>query len=542
MGIGTLEKMKPTWEVPTSCLELVRTSVLETLQADFYHNPDEHAEAAIKLHKEVAERYPNFYKDIFSDPEFTDYFLDAHLIMSLPYLLQDEENIDIILKNILEIQPNRIEDLYRICKMKELFGITVPNKILRKIFEIQTKHIENEKGKEYIGFLGVKYASGLKNIMASIRVRKRMLTPTWREVMDWAFLKPKGAVYATLAMREASKLRHLVKKRTALDFNPQKVPFTIFQGYAKALGLSEEEIFKKGYKLMTKNEVRRYLNALQEHGVLDSAYHKKKIEEKVMKVETDLVQLFYALKVLDEKAKDILLKKGKEEFDKAVNDLEILKDKKISVAIDCSGGCAGHSNMLDPKIQKKIIANEPIPKWAKIVQRESFNANILLGKVITDASGASVTYLFNEIVQEVKLPETFEELVEELKKLECSGGSNILDALENAISDNPDIVFIITDLNENVPFMGALKARLEEIAKKFSGTIIFVVTETVLERAEAVLLDDLIREKGLQNVFIIPVHQLKQLKKGFILIKLLEKAKKVYATTQKKKKKKEVTA
>ena len=47
MGIGNLEKMKPTYETPTEILELVRTSVLETLQPDFYHSPDEHAKSAI---------------------------------------------------------------------------------------------------------------------------------------------------------------------------------------------------------------------------------------------------------------------------------------------------------------------------------------------------------------------------------------------------------------------------------------------------------------------------------------------------------------
>jgi len=513
----------------------VRMSVLETLQADFYHSPDEHAKSAIELHKKVSKKYPNFYIDVFSDTEFTDYFLDAHKIMSLPYILQDEENIDLVLKNLLETQPNRLEDAYRICKMKEMFGISVPTRILRKLFEIQTKYLENEKGKDYIGFIGVKYASGIKNIMATTRTKKSKLSPVWKEVMQWTFNKS-DIDYSTPAMYEASRLRYLVKSKKPLDFKPKNIPFTVWQGYAKALGLSEEEIFKQ-YKLMTKNETRRYLNTLQKYGILESQYHKQKIEEKVMKTQADLLQLFYGIKVLDNKAKDILLKKGKQEFDTVVTDMQkLLKDKKTAIAIDCSGGCAGHTNMLNPDIQKKIVAGEPVPNWAKIIQRETFNANVLIAKVLSDSSKSSKVYLFNESVQETELPSTFESLIEELKTVQCSGGSNILDAVQSAIKSNPDIAFIVTDLNENVPFQGALKSKLEEIAKSFSGVIIFIITETIVERPDAVQLDSLIRDKKLFNVFLIPVRQLKQLEKGFTLIKLLEKAKKVFAKSKKKKK------
>jgi len=535
MGIGNLEKMQPTHETPTEILELVRMSVLETLQADFYHSPDEHAKSAIELHKKVSKKYPNFYIDVFSDTEFTDYFLDAHKIMSLPYILQDEENIDLVLKNLLETQPNRLEDAYRICKMKEMFGISVPTRILRKLFEIQTKYLENEKGKDYIGFIGVKYASGIKNIMATTRTKKSKLSPVWKEVMQWTFNKS-DIDYSTPAMYEASRLRYLVKSKKPLDFKPKNIPFTVWQGYAKALGLSEEEIFKQ-YKLMTKNETRRYLNTLQKYGILESQYHKQKIEEKVMKTQADLLQLFYGIKVLDNKAKDILLKKGKQEFDTVVTDMQkLLKDKKTAIAIDCSGGCAGHTNMLNPDIQKKIVAGEPVPNWAKIIQRETFNANVLIAKVLSDSSKSSKVYLFNESVQETELPSTFESLIEELKTVQCSGGSNILDAVQSAIKSNPDIAFIVTDLNENVPFQGALKSKIEEIAKSFSGVIIFIITETIVERPDAVQLDSLIRDKKLFNVFLIPVRQLKQLEKGFTLIKLLEKAKKVFAKSKKKKK------
>ena len=535
MGIGNLEKMQPTHETPTEILELVRMSVIETLQADFYHSPDEHAKSAIELHKKVAKKYPNFYLDVFSDPDFTDYFLDAHKIMSLPYILQDEENIDLVLKNLLETQPNRLEDIYRICKMQEMFGISVPTRILRKLFLVQSKYLENEKGKDYIGFIGVKYASGIKNIMATTRTKNSKLSSTWQEVMQWVFNKS-YLEYSTPVMQEASKLRNLVKSKKPLDFKPKNIPFTVWQGYAKSLGLSEEEIFKQ-YKLMTKNETRRYLNTLQKYGILDSQYHKQKIKSKVMKTRSDLLQLFYGIKVLDNKAKEILLKKGKQEFDTIVTNLQkIIENKKITISVDCSGGCAGHTNMLNPDIQKKIVSGESIPNWAKIIQRETFNANVLIAKVLSDASKSSKVYLFNESVQETELPSTFESLVEELKKVQCSGGSNILDAVKSAIESNPDIAFIITDLNENVPFQGALKSKLEEIAKSFSGTIIFVITETIVERPDALQLDKIIRDKKLFNVFLIPVRQLGQLEKGFTLIKLLEKAKKVFVTSKKKKK------
>lgn len=538
MGLKSLEKIQPTHETPTEVLELVRTSVLEDLQPDFYHKADEHVKSTIKLHKEIAKKYPTFYADVFSDKEFTNYFLDASKVIALPYLLQDKDNIDIAFKNILDVQINRLDTLYNVCKNKDLFDVEVRNYILRKIFVAQLKYIENEKPKEYIGMISVKYAKLLEDIMASIRVRKQDLPPVWQESLHWIFGKHEEYDYTLNALKEAAKIRKLIKEKKKLNFVPKYIPFENWRGWATSLGLSDEEIFKKGYKLMTKNETRRYLATLQKYGLLESTYHKKKIEKKIMKTEADLVQLFYALKVLDEQAKDILMKKGQEEYDNVVKNLkEILKDKKISVAIDCSGGCAGFTNLLNPDMQKKIIKGEDVPKWAKIVQRETFNVNVLIGKILSSASKKAKAYLFNETVQETELPEKFDELVEELKKVQCGGGSNILEAVNKAIEDNPDIAFIVTDMNENVPFQGALKSQIEKIAKKFQGMIIFIVTEVVVERPKAILLDDIIREKELTNVFMIPVKRMKQIEKGFVLIKLIEKAKKLFVTVTKKKKK-----
>ena len=534
MGIKSLEKMTPTYETPSEILELVRTSVLETLQPDFYHNQDEHAKAAIQLHRLVATKYPNFYVDVFSDSEFTNYFLDAHKIMSLPYLLQHKENVDVVVKNLLSLRPERLEDAYRICRMKDTFGVSVPVSILRKLFEVQSKHIESEKGKDYIGYLAAKYSAGLKSIMATAHAKRESLTPAWKDAMEWVFNKNENATYLTRVLNEAALLRKAVKEGKELDFLPTKVPFTVWQGYAKALGFSEKDIFKE-YGLMTKNEVRRYLNTLQKYGVLEDEKAQKKVEEKVMKTATDLLQLFYGIKVLDKKAKDILMKKGKQEFEHVVTGMkQFLKDKTISIAIDCSGGCAGHSELLSSSMQKKITAGERVPKWASIVQRETFNANVLVGKILADAARTPYTYLFNESVEEVALPATFEELVEELKSVKCSGGSNVLEATMKAISVNPDIAFVVTDMNENIPFMGALKAKLAKLASEFNGTLVFVVTETIVERPEAVLLDELIKGRKLLNVFIVPVHQMDQLEKGFMLLKLLEKAKEVFIKTRKK--------
>lgn len=538
MGIKNIEKMTPSHETPSEILELVRMSVLENLQSDFYHSEDEHAKSAIELHKKVASKYPNFYIDVFTDPNFTNYFLDAHKILSLPFILQDKDNIDAILKNILEVSPTRIDDIYRICMMEETFGVSVPKSILRKIFEIQTKHIENTKGKDYVALMGTKYASSIHDIMASIRSRKRKLSPHWQQVMKWVFERDENYSYTLPAFKEVAKLRKAVKNGSDSLIRPQHIPFSVWRGYGNALGYSEKDIFKE-YKLMTKNEVKRNLATLQKYGLLESSYHKKRIEDKVMKVKVDLLDLMYALKVLDNKAKEMLMEKGKQEFESTVNNLkETLKTKKISVAVDSSGGCAGHTHLLDPEIQKKIINNEPIPKWAKIIQRESFNANILIAKVLSDASKQSCVYLFNESTQETPMPSTFEDLIEELKEVECSGGSNILEAVKKAISTNPDIAFIITDLNENVPFQGALKLQLEKIAKEFAGQIIFILTETIVERPDAVQLDELIKAKSLSNVFIIPAKKLKQLENGFILIKLIEKTKKLFVESRKRKRKK----
>lgn len=537
MGLKNLEKIRVTHETPPEILELVRMSILETLQPDFYHSADEHSKAAIELHKEVATKYPNFYLDVYSDTKFTDFFLDAHKSISMPYLLQDEKNVDTVLENLLDIQPNRIGDAYSICKMEDLFGVKVSNETLRKIFEFQTKHIENSKGRNYVGYMGVKYAMDLHNIMASIRVKKKKLTPVWQEVMKWTFERDENFKYSTNVLKEVAKLKKIVTKGTKPRIALKDVPFTVWQGYAKAIGYSEEEIFKK-YELMTNNEVRRNLNTLQKYGILDTAYHKKKIKDKVMRTETDLMQLFYAIKVLDRSAKKILMEKGKTEYETQVEETKkMLDEKKISVAVDCSGGCAGHTNLLNPEMQRKIVAGDHVPNWAKIIQRESFNANILIGKVLAEAAEHSVVYLFNETAQETELPEKFKDLVDALKKVECSGGSNVLAAVQKAVADDPDIAFIITDMNENVPFQGALKSQLEDIAKKFKGLIIFVITETIVERNEATLLDELIRDKKLFNVFQIAVKKLNQLNKGFKLIELLEEAKKVFKKSKNKKRK-----
>jgi len=541
MGIKNVkfDKLKPTHEVPDEVLELVRMSVLETLQADFYHTEDKHVEAAIELHKNVAGKYPNFYLDIYADKEFFGYFLDAHRLLSMPFLLQDEQNVDIVLDNLTKLQPDRLAQAFMLCRMEETFGARVSKKVLRNLFELVAKHIENEKGSDYVGFMGVKYARTLHDLMALIRTKREKLSPVWGEVMDWAFERELKS-YSTDAMKEAARLRKLVKegKEPPKSMRPKAVPFTIWEGYARALGVKERDIFKH-YKLMTKNEVRRNLATLQKHGILESAHHKRKVQEKVMKTEADLLQLVYGLKVIDKDAEKILMKKGNEEFERCVKELRpALGKKKVSIAIDASGGGMGHVNMLDPEMQKKVAKGEKVPKWANIVIRETFNANVLIAKVLEEASKKATVYAFNEVVMETELPGTFEELVEELKELKCGGGSNVLDAVENAITDDSDIVFIITDLNENIPFQGALKAKLEELARKFRGTIIFVLTETALERPEAVNLDDIIREKKLTNVMLMPVNKLRHLVRGFKLLDLFERAKKKFIETEIKKKKK----
>ncbi len=540
MGLKSIEKMKPTYEVPPAVLELVRTSVLEDFQQDFYHNPDDHVKSTIELHKKIAKKYPNFYADIFSDKEFTDYFLDTAKVISLPYLLQDKSNIDVAFKQAISTQINRIDVLYELCRNEELFGVVVKRRWLQKLLYAQLHHIANEKPEGYVGMIAVKYARNLEDIIAPLHLRKQKLPPVWQEALHWIFGKDENYDYVLPVLREAARLRKLVKEKKKLDFIPKHIPFENWKGYAAHLGLTQEEIFKKGYKLMTNNETRRYLSTLQKYGLLESTYHKKKIEKKLEKTHTDLVQLFYSLKVLDDKAKEMMMKKGKQEFDNTVSNLKkILEDKIVNVAIDCSGGCAGFTNLLSPEMQKKIINGEKVPRWAKIVQRETFNVNVLIGKVLSTTSKKSKIYLFNEAVQETELPEKFEDLVEELKTAQCGGGSNILEAVNKAIESNPDIAFVVTDMNENIPFQGALKMQIEKISKKFSGILVFIITEVVVERPEATLLDDIIRDKELHNVYLIPVKQMKQIEKGFVLIKLIDKAKKLFVTVTKKKKKKE---
>jgi hypothetical protein len=538
MGIKNLDKMDSTsYETPTEVIELVRTSILENLQPDFYHTADEHTKSAIELHKKVFTKYPNFYVSIFADDNFSNYFLDAHRIIALPYLLQDEDNLNIAKKFITEISPTRLGDIFKICQMKELFGIDVPKSILRKLFLFYTQTIEQERGKEYVGFLGTKYAQSIHDIMAKIRIKRKHLSKTWQEVMDWVFDR-KIKEYSTPSLREASVLRQSIKKDekpTITSSFPKYVPFTVWEGYARQLGFTEKEIYQL-FRLMSNNEVKRNLHTLEKHGILDKK--KDAVKQRVSKVKYDLMDMLPAIQVLDGESIHILMDKGRKEYERMIQQISQLFDKQtLSIAVDASASTSGHTHLLDSDIQKKIANNEPIPKWAKIVQRETFNINILLAKIIAESSKKSKVYMFNESVTESELPETFDNMIQEIKTLSPSGGSNILLALQKACESEPDIAIVITDLNENVPFQGALKHQIANIAKKFKGKIIFLATDTAIERPETLNIDEEIKKHQLHDVFVIPVKKIQHVKKGFEILKLIEKTKKIFKKSKKKKKK-----
>ena len=545
------DMLTPTMEVPTEILELVRMSVVETLVSDFYHSSDEHTKSAIDLHKLVATKYPTFYNELFLDSSFTNYFLDAHRVISTPYILQnlDMGSLKQGLNNMKSVQINRLSSIFSLCRNKELLDVEVRKYRLRTLFRYMMEHIEKTKGKDYVGYIGVKYVNQLKDIMALTRIKKEKMSPAWRDVHDWIFLKDTNRLYDSQTINEACFLRKLVVENKKFDNVKDlssvrkivKLPFTVWRGYGQALGLPEKEIYSL-YRLMTNTELKRNLNKLQEYGFLKKAKDKERIEKRIDRTELDVIQLVYAIKVLSRDAKTILLNKGSKEISSNIEELKsFLDDKDISVAIDCSGGCAGHSEMLSPEFQKKLIEGEKIPKWAKIVQRESFNANAVIGYTLCKSSKAYRIFMFNEMAEEIPdIPDTFEELIAELEVLKPMGGSNILDAVDKAIEGDPDIAFIITDLNENIPFSGALKLSLESIAEKFKGILIFLTTETIVERPEATLLDDVIKERNLHNVFVLPVKRLNHISKALKLISLLERAKTLFIKLRKKIKKVEV--
>ena len=521
-------------------VELTRNCVLENLVSDFYHSSDEHVKAAIDLHRGISQKYPNFYLELFSDPAFRSYFMDAHKAMATLYLLyhHDEAALGVALEGLKSVQVNRIGNAYGICRMANVFGVSVPKSVLRSLFYKHAEHIEKEKGRDYVGFLGVKYAKEFKQIFATLRVKKEKLVPAWQEVMAWVFTRDTDHDYTSKVMKEVVKLRKHVQTGKKPRFVPKLVPFTVWRGYAKHLGMSEEEIFKN-HHLMTHNEVKRNLATLEKHGLLVKKEERGKIQRRIDKVEVDLISLFYALKALDNNARDMLMTKGKVEYEKNVAGLgDMLKDRNVAVAVDCSMGGSGFTNLLDPEMQKRVANGEDVPRWAKIVQRESFNANVIIGKMLTDASKRSRVFMFNETVNEADLTGTFEELVDALKEAKPDGGSNILKATETLIAAKPDIAFIITDMNENVPFQGALRSQIESLAKEFNGLLIFITTETIVERNVSTMIDDIIKEKKLHNVMVVPVKKARHLMSGLVIMEVIARAKALFIRVEVKKKKK----
>jgi hypothetical protein len=158
--------------------------------------------------------------------------------------------------------------------------------------------------------------------------------------------------------------------------------------------------------------------------------------------------------------------------------------------------------------------------------------------MIADSSKQARTYLFNESVSEADLTGQFEDFVTVLKQAKPDGGSNILKATETVVGAKPDLAFVITDMNENVPFQGALRSQIEKIADEFKGMLVFVATDTVMERNISTMIDDIIKEKAIHNVMVVPVKKARQLTKGLVIVELLDRAKKLFLRVEKKKKKK----
>jgi hypothetical protein len=509
---------------------LVKFSILETFEPDYYARSNTHTRNAIEKHRLLFEKYPEHYREIFSNKEIVEFMLDAHIIMFSLFLLTTDSDMELILNNLKRVQVNRIFLLFKnALNAQEFIGSPIEKGKIRTLFYYFLERLEAERKPSYCVYYGVKYRHALQDLFASLRVKKEKLSDLWQEISDFLFInKSKRGKFNYPLLNEINELRKNDDKINLEEL--KQIPFSTFIGYAWRIynkhftdpEAIKKEIFKRT-DLMTNNELKKYLKLIEQAGGMKKNKEREKIKERLERAPSSIIAMLNALFVTEKKSKQLLLQTLEKKLNQVIKQVKSkLESKNIGIAIDVSGNTAGYQYLLEPKFQQQLNEGQPIPKWAKNIMRRIFPKNLTLGYVISKASMNPEFLLFNDTLHEIKVADLdTAEFLNALTKFESDGGTAPLFALEELIKKNPDVIVMISDFNENVPFKGALRQKLPELAKEYGKPIILLQTD--VDISELTSLENTIFEKNLANVMLIPIYALEQLDKIMEMLDLEEK-------------------
>lgn len=535
MGLKNLSNIKFTPEqdakLATALHSLAKFAILETFEPSYYAKANEHAMKALEKHGKVLQEYPEYYKEMFSNEEYTFEFLDAHIIVSALFLFSIGVDYEQLSKVLSKVQINRLSLLFdNMLVANDIIGSSIEKKRIRAMLLEYLSRLEADRGAQYCAFYAVKYKHRLQSLFASLRIKRKKLSPVWQELMDFLFInKTKREVFTFDVLKEVVKLRKQNKTKELLE-KIKKLPFTTFHGYAYAV--IKEAVFERT-DLMSNNELRRYLRKVGETGKLDTEEAKEKVAERLKKAPSDLFSLLnaYIALVLEDPAGETIFDILVERMDEAIMRMkEIVGDLNVGVAVDVSANTDGYAFLLKKEFQEALMKGEPVPKWANITLRKMYGKNLILAYCIAMAANNKEMMLFNDTIKTVNLVEEellIESFLEALHDFIPDGGSAPLYPLELLVAQNPDMIFIVSDFNENVPMKGAFKLRLAEIARSYKKPIFLLQTD--VDVTELTSVEKVIFEEKLENVYIIPIRMFSQLGKIADTLELEEKIKKIVA-------------
>jgi len=532
MGLKNLSNIKFTPEfdtkLATALHSIAKFAILETFEPSYYAKANEHAMKALEKHREVMDEYPEYYKELFINEEYTKDFLDAHIIVSALFLFAKGVDYEQLSSVLSSVQINRLSLLFEnMLAADSIIGAHIDKKKVRAMLYEFLARLEADRGKEYCAFYAVKYRRKLQSLFASLRIKRKKLSELWKELMDFLFInKTKREQFSKRVLNEVVALR---KKNTDLKFI-KKTPFTTFHGYMyKTL---KEKVYERT-DLMSNNELRRHLRKIGETGKLEDKEVKAKITERVKRAPSGIFALlntFMALELMDEE-QEVVFDTLVEKIDDMIMKMKtIVESMNIGVAVDVSANTAGFSHLLDKEFQKLLAEGEHVPKWANIVLRKTFGKNLLIAYCVAMASKNKQLMLFNDTFKTVNVVEDnllIESFLEALHGFKPDGGSAPLYALETLVAKNPNMIFIVSDFNENVPMKGAFKLRIADLAREYKKPIFLLQTD--VDVTELTSVERVIFEEKLQNVYIVPIGKFTQIEKILETLELEQKIKEMVA-------------
>jgi hypothetical protein len=494
---------------------LAKFAILETFEPDYYGTAKDHALAGLEKHKEIYGKYPEYYVDLFTTEELCKRFLDAHIIIASMFLLDRGVDLEIILENLKKVQINRAFLFFtNALNSQVITGGALPKSEVRGLFYEFLSRIEEQKGKDYTAFFAVKYRNKLQALFASLRIKRKKLSPLWQELMDFLFInKTKRHAFTIAALQWIVNVRNL--RNTDAVKKANKVPFTTVIGYAwkimKAEGYTAEEIKKwlmSRTDLMSNTEVKRAVRQIEESGQLKTEAQKKKVAARVKRAPGDVFGLLNMLFAAPPETYAITLEAIEEKTKKVIKELEkTFKNKKVAVGVDVSGNTVG--------AVRRVAGKE-------LVMRRTYDKNILTSFVLSEISKEGKVLFFNETTEEIEFGE-LKELLGELQVFKPDGGSAPYYALKKLIETSPDAIVMISDFNENIPIRGMLAMKIAELAKSFKKPIFLLQTE--LDITELTALEKVIFDEKLTNVYLIPIKRLEHLKQVLETIEFDERIK-----------------